>query len=99
MAREMCMFLWKCSRCGALYAPEAIRYACPRCGDAAYLDMLPDYEAIAATWGAEELAADSRRSIWRYGPLLPVSDIRPTTNDQRPRINDSRPPNSDPSTL
>src|SRR5262245_56953514 len=43
---DLSMYQWKCSRCGAPYAPEAIRYACPRCGDAAYLDMLPDYEAI-----------------------------------------------------
>jgi threonine synthase len=77
------MYLWKCSRCGTAYTPEAIRYTCPRCGETAFLDMLPDYATIAATWGTEELAADSRRSIWRYGPLLPLSDQRPTTNDQR----------------
>jgi threonine synthase len=66
------MYLWKCSRCGADYAPDTIRYTCPRCGEAAFLDMLPDYELIAAAWGAPDLVVDSRRSIWRYGPLLPL---------------------------
>src|SRR5689334_21058551 len=65
-------YLWRCSRCGATYAPDAVRYTCPRCGETAFLDMLPDYAAIAAAWGREQLAADSRRSIWRYGPLLPL---------------------------
>ena len=83
------MYQWICSRCGAAYVPETIRYTCPRCGEAAFLDMLPDYEAIAAAWGREDLAADTRRSIWRYGPLLPLSDERPTTNDQRQTKHDT----------
>ena len=66
------MYQWRCSRCGAIYAPDSIRYTCPRCGEMAFLDMLPDYAAIAAAWGREDLAADARRSIWRYGPLLPL---------------------------
>jgi threonine synthase len=60
--------------------------------------MLPDYAAIAAVWGREQLAADSRCSIWRYGPLLPLSDQRPTTNDQRPTTNDQRQTKHDTST-
>ncbi|HET9223714.1 MAG TPA: threonine synthase [Roseiflexaceae bacterium] len=66
------MYQWRCSRCEAVYAPETIRYTCPRCGEAAFLDMLPDYEMIAAAWSVPNLAVDSRRSIWRYGPLLPL---------------------------
>jgi threonine synthase len=68
----MCLYHWKCSRCGATYPPDAIRYTCPRCGEAAVLDMLPDYAAIAYSWGRDGLVADSRRSIWRYRPLLPL---------------------------
>jgi threonine synthase len=66
------MYCWKCSRCGATYAPDAVRYACPHCGETAFLDMLPDYEAMAHAWDKLDLAASRQRSIWRYGPLLPL---------------------------
>lgn len=65
---------WVCSRCGARYGPDAVTYACPRCGPAACLDMAPDYERVAAGWSRAALAADPRRSIWRYAPLLPLDD-------------------------
>lgn len=37
--------------------------------------LLVDYDltAVAAAWSKEALAADSRRSMWRYSPLLPVT--------------------------
>ncbi|MFV9504245.1 MAG: threonine synthase [Oscillochloridaceae bacterium umkhey_bin13] len=63
---------WICSRCGSCYAPQAVRYTCPRCPDQARLEMRPDYARIAADWDRVALAADPRRSLWRYGPLLPL---------------------------
>lgn len=55
------------------YDADEVRYACPRCGPAACLDMAPDYERIGARWSRDDLAADPRRSIWRYEPLLPLA--------------------------
>lgn len=78
-------YQWQCSRCGATYGPDAVRYACPRCGPAACLDMLPDYAQIAAGWGATVRAADPRRSIWRYAPLLPL-DPRRLPADANPTL-------------
>ena len=66
-------YQWRCSRCQALYSPGEIRYACPRCGDSALLDMVPDYDQIRANWGPTSLETDGDRSIWRYWPLLPLS--------------------------
>lgn len=66
-------YSWSCSRCGTTYGAEEARYACPRCGPMACLDMRPDYGRIGAIWGRERLAADPRPSLWRYGPLLPLA--------------------------
>jgi threonine synthase len=81
------MYRWKCSRCGATYAPDAVRYTCPRCGETAFLDMLPDYQALAYAWDMLDLAASRQRSIWRYLPLLPLRNGSPTT-DRGLRITD-----------
>ncbi len=67
-------YQWRCSRCQTLYASGEIRYTCPRCGDGALLDMLPDYARIRAEWGPSRLMTDDDRSIWRYWPLLPLND-------------------------
>lgn len=71
-------FHWTCSRCGTTFLPEEIRYCCPRCGPTGLLEMAPDYERIAGTWSRAVLAADPRRSIWRYGPLLPLEHSMPS---------------------
>ena len=76
------MYQWKCSRCGVTYAPDQVRYTCPRCGEAAFLDMQPDYQAIGAAWGPADLAGDPRRSIWRYGPLLPLQGDQRSTRGE-----------------
>jgi threonine synthase len=65
---------YKCSLCGAEYAPDEVQYVCPKHGDMGNLDVVLDYPAIARTTSPELIAASRDSSIWRYLPLLPVSD-------------------------
>ncbi|MBL8096255.1 MAG: threonine synthase [Anaerolineales bacterium] len=62
---------YRCSVCGAeqAYAPRDVVYACPRCSG--NFDLVFDYEAIRR---AAPGRATPEPSLWRYLPLLPVSD-------------------------
>jgi threonine synthase len=65
----------RCVRCGRRYEEGAVLYTCPACGIRGILDVEYDYEAVAADgFGPEWLAANPDRSLWRYRPLLPISD-------------------------
>jgi threonine synthase len=63
---------YQCSLCGASYAPEEVTYTCPR--DGGNLDVILDYDAIHRTVRREDLFDSVKPSLWRYLPLLPVSD-------------------------
>ncbi len=67
-----------CTNCGKTYpaAPEAL--TCPVCGpEAGILDVVYDYEGIAKLDLRSRLARDKDPSIWRYSPLLPVTEGLP----------------------
>jgi threonine synthase len=62
-------------RCGRGYAEGEVLYTCLDCGIEGILDVEYDYEAVAAGgFGRESLAANPDQSLWRYRPLLPISD-------------------------
>jgi len=63
---------WRCTLCGAEYAPHEIEYVCPRHGDAGIVDAVYDYAGIAAATPRAALAASRDLSMWRYRALLPV---------------------------
>src|SRR5574337_1724124 len=65
---------YRCSLCGAEYAPDEITYVCPRHGDVGNLDVVLDYAAINRATRPDLIAASRDFSIWRYLPLLPISD-------------------------
>lgn len=65
--------LLKCSVCGAEYAPDAVQYTCPVCGEVGTLDVLYDYPALAAATDRDRLAASREPSMWRYRELLPLA--------------------------
>jgi threonine synthase len=65
---------YRCSLCGADYAPDQVQYVCPRHGDSGNLDVVLDYAAINRAASPEAIAASRDFSIWRYLPLLPVGD-------------------------
>jgi threonine synthase len=67
---------YRCSLCGAEYAPDQVEYVCPKHGDAGNLDVALDYRRIRYSPQASPtaMAASPDFSIWRYLPLLPVAD-------------------------
>ena len=67
----MSAFTLHCIRCGERATAEPDTYLCAACG--CNLEVRYDYEAIAASWSREDLAADPDLTMWRYAPLYPVS--------------------------
>ncbi len=63
---------YRCSVCGRSYGPDEVVYTCPQ--DGGNLDVMLDYEAIAARWSPAAISQSRDTSIWRYLPLLPVED-------------------------
>ena len=63
---------YQCSLCGKQYAPEEVTYTCTK--DGGNLDVLLDYKAIQRETTPEKIIAGTESSLWRYLPLLPVSD-------------------------
>ncbi|HET92100.1 MAG TPA: threonine synthase [Chloroflexi bacterium] len=62
----------RCTICGAEYAIGDVEYVCPKHGDDGILDVIYDYDRIAAQLSPGQLAGDANRSMWRYLSLLPV---------------------------
>jgi threonine synthase len=69
MAHFLC---YRCHRCGREYPPADVFYTCP--DDGANLDVVLDLENIRLTSSPRAIGASREPSIWRYLPLLPVSD-------------------------
>ncbi len=65
---------YRCSLCGAEYAPDQVEYVCPKHGDSGNLDVLLDLDAIRRATSPAAISASSEGSLWRYLPLLPVGD-------------------------
>ncbi len=63
---------YRCSICHREYAPDEVTYTCPR--DGGNLDVLLDYDFIRGKYQPDDIASRSDFSLWRYLPLLPVSD-------------------------
>ena len=61
-----------CSVCGEVYNPQEVTYTCPV--DGGSLDVLLDWDRISRETSPGDIRASSDFSIWRYLPLLPVSD-------------------------
>ena len=60
-----------CVQCGRRYQPTPDLYVCHDCGLRGILDVVYLYER--AQISRESLAADPERTIWRYLPLLPLT--------------------------
>jgi len=63
-----------CSLCGDSYAPEQVRYVCPKHGDTGLLDVIYDYEKIKSRTSATQVSDSKDYSIWRYWDLLPIEN-------------------------
>jgi threonine synthase len=63
---------YRCSLCGEEYSPADVTYTCPK--DGGNLDVVLDYEAIKSKYKPEDILSRSDPSLWRFLPLLPVSE-------------------------
>jgi threonine synthase len=63
---------YRCSLCQSEYLPDEVAYACPK--DGGNLDVVLDLAALRARFRPEDLTPRSEASLWRYLPLLPVSN-------------------------
>ena len=61
-----------CSVCGADYAPHEVQYICPK--DGGNLTVVQDFAALRQQVQAADIINSSEASLWRYLPLLPVSE-------------------------
>lgn len=63
---------YRCSLCSNTFDAQEELYTCPE--DGANLDILIDFKDVRSHWSTEAIASSQDFSIWRYLPLLPVSD-------------------------
>ncbi|MEA4908407.1 MAG: threonine synthase [Chloroflexi bacterium] len=63
---------YQCSLCGKEYAPDEVQYVCPQ--DGGNLNVILDYDTIRERYRIEDITSRKDASLWRYLPLLPVSD-------------------------
>lgn len=61
-----------CSLCGKEYLPGQVTYTCST--DGGNLDVALDYPSIQKKFQPDDLACRDEPSLWRYLPLLPVTD-------------------------
>lgn len=66
----------RCVLCGRRYDPDALVHTCDACGLDGTLDVLYDLDQVRRSFSREALGRSSRRSLWRYAPLLPVEQDR-----------------------
>jgi len=63
---------YKCSVCSTEYTLEEVTYTCPK--DNGVLDVVLDIESIREHASPEDIQNSADFSMWRYLPILPVSD-------------------------
>lgn len=63
---------YRCSLCGTEYLPGQVTYTCPK--DSGNLDVVLDYDTIRKKYQPEDILSRKDASLWRYLPLLPVSE-------------------------
>lgn len=64
---------YRCSLCATEYGPVEVTYTCPK--DGGNLDVVLDLEVLRTKYQPSDIASRSETSLWRYLPLLPVSEI------------------------
>ncbi|HKJ27452.1 MAG TPA: threonine synthase, partial [Anaerolineales bacterium] len=63
---------YQCSVCSTKYTLEEVTYTCPK--DGGVLDVVLDFEKIKINFSPADITNSTDYSMWRYLPILPVSD-------------------------
>ena len=66
---------WRCTLCGATYAPHEIEYVCPRHGDAGIVDAVYDYAGIAAAFAHDLQFSGDTAAVWIGGGFVFASSV------------------------
>lgn len=67
----------ECVRCGRTYAPDPWRQTCEDCGIRGILDVVFDYDLLAARWDRSQVDRSTDPTLWRFLPLVPVDPATP----------------------
>ena len=71
---DKALTVFRCISCHRDYRPDEVLYVCPTCGPRrGNLEVRYDLEAVRGKLTRESLANDATPAIWRYLPILPVS--------------------------
>ncbi len=65
---------YKCTICGKFFKPEEATLTCPDCGEKGILDVVFDYEELKKVLTLDYFKNNKDYSMWRYAPLMGVSD-------------------------
>jgi threonine synthase len=65
---------YRCSLCDTDYKPDEVIYTCPN--DGGNLDIIYDFRTLRRELSPETILSSQERSLWRYLPLLPVTELR-----------------------
>ena len=63
---------YRCSLCNQEYGPDELTYTCPK--DGGNVDVVLDTALIRKSCQISEITGSQEPSLWRYLPLLPVSE-------------------------
>jgi threonine synthase len=63
---------YRCSLCGKEYGPDEVTYTCP--ADGGNLSVILNYADIKRQTRVQDITSSMDFSLWRYLPLLPVTD-------------------------
>ena len=63
---------YRCSLCAEEYSPADVTYTCSK--DGGNLDVVLDYDSIKSKYKPDDILSRSDPSLWRFLPLLPVSE-------------------------
>jgi threonine synthase len=63
---------YQCSLCEETYGVREVKYTCPK--DGGNLDIVLDYASIRKNYTPEDVISSTEASLWRYLPLLPVTE-------------------------
>jgi threonine synthase len=63
---------YRCSLCRQTYDTKQVTYTCPK--DGGNLDVILDYDDLRGRYTPQQIFDSKETSLWRYLPLLPVTD-------------------------
>ena len=74
MANTRFVLGYKCTLCGKTFKEDEAYLTCPECGEKGILDVVFDYKSLKKVVNLEYFKQNKDFSMWRYAPLMGVSE-------------------------